>query len=166
MTQHLCALLHDPELVVLDEPANGLDPAGVVEVRDLLRALARDQGITIFMSSHILAEVDRLATRIGIIHRGRLIEELDMAELERRRTRRLVVDARDRSAARSALEAAGYAVTCPGHDGAFVLGEPRAIAAPDEVARVLVAAETPPIRLAVEQEDLEQHFLRLTGGTE
>jgi ABC-2 type transport system ATP-binding protein len=151
---------------VLDEPANGLDPAGVVEVRELLRTLAREQGITIFMSSHILAEVDRLATRIGIIHRGRLIEELDMGELERRRTRWLVVDARDRSATRSALEAVGYEVSCLGDDGAFVLSEPRAVAAPDEVARVLVAAGTPPIRIAVEQEDLEQHFLRLTGDTQ
>jgi ABC-2 type transport system ATP-binding protein len=159
------ALLHDPELLVLDEPANGLDPAGVVEVRELLRTLAREHGTTIFMSSHILAEVDRLATRIGIIHSGCLIEELDMGELERRRTQWLVVDARDRSAARGALQAAGYAVTCVGDNGAFVLREPRAVDAPDEVARILVAAGAPPIRLTVEQEDLEQHFLRLTGGT-
>jgi len=159
------ALLHEPELVILDEPANGLDPAGVVEVRQLLSAIAREQGVTVFMSSHILAEVDRLATRIGIIHNGRLIEELDMDELERRRARRLAVDARDRSAARSALEAAGYAVSLVGEDGAFVLNEPRALEAPDQVARVLVAASTPPIRLAVEQDDLEQHFLRLTGAS-
>jgi ABC-2 type transport system ATP-binding protein len=159
------ALLHEPELLILDEPANGLDPAGVVEIRELLRTLARDQGTTIFMSSHILAEVDRLATRIGIIHQGRLVEELDTSELEGRRTQWLVVDARDRSAAHGALKAAGYAVTCLGEDGSFVLQEPRAIEAPDDVARVLVAAGTPPIRLAVEQEDLEQHFLRLTGGT-
>ena len=66
------ALFHEPELVILDEPANGLDPAGVVEVRDLLRSLAAERGVTVLMSSHILAEVDRLATRIGIIHRGRL----------------------------------------------------------------------------------------------
>jgi ABC-2 type transport system ATP-binding protein len=158
------ALLHEPELVVLDEPANGLDPAGVVEVRELLSALARERGVTVFMSSHNLAEVDRLATRIGIIHKGRLIEELDMLELERRRARRLAVDARDRVAARAALEAAGYEVALVGEDGSFVLGEPRAVAAPDEIARLLVAAGTPPIRLAVEQDDLEQHFLRLTGG--
>jgi ABC-2 type transport system ATP-binding protein len=159
------ALLHEPELLVLDEPANGLDPAGVVEVRELLRALARDRGVTVFMSSHNLAEVDRLATRIGIIHTGRLIEELDIRELERRRARRLAVDARDRVAARAALEAAGYAVALVDEDGSFVLAEPRAVAAPDEVARLLVAAGTPPTRLAVEQDDLEQHFLRLTGGT-
>jgi ABC-2 type transport system ATP-binding protein len=75
------------------------------------------------------------------------------------------VDARDRRAARCALEAAGYAITCQGEDEAFVLDEPHALAAPDEVARVLVAAGAPPTRLAVEQEDLEQHFLRLTGDT-
>ena len=69
------ALLHEPELLILDEPANGLDPAGVVEVRELLGDLARTRGVTVFMSSHILTEVDRLAGRIGIIHRGRLIEE-------------------------------------------------------------------------------------------
>jgi len=55
---------------VLDEPANGLDPAGVIEIRELLRSLAGEHGVTIFMSSHLLAEVDRLATRIGIVHRG------------------------------------------------------------------------------------------------
>ena len=158
------ALLHEPELLVLDEPANGLDPAGVVEVRELLRALAHERGVTVFMSSHNLAEVDRLATRIGIIHAGRLIEELDMHELERRRARRLAVDARDRVAARAALVAAGYAISLVGEDGLFVLGEPRAVAAPDEVARLLVAAGTPPTRLTVEQDDLEQHFLRLTRG--
>ncbi len=115
------ALLHEPDLLVLDEPANGLDPAGVVEVRELLRALAHEQGVTIFMSSHNLAEVDRLATRIGIIHKGRLIEELGVRELERQRARRLAVDARDRVAARAALESAGYAVVLVGADGSFVL---------------------------------------------
>jgi len=71
-----CALLHQPELLILDEPASGLDPAGVVEIRELLASLAHEKGVTVFMSSHILTEVDRLAMRIGIIHQGRLIEEL------------------------------------------------------------------------------------------
>jgi ABC-2 type transport system ATP-binding protein len=158
------AFLHEPELVLLDEPAKGLDPAGVVEVRELLRTLAEDQGITIFMSSHILAEVDRLARRIGIIHRGRLIEELEAVELERQRRKRLSVAARDRPAARAALEAAGYMVDIGDEDGDIVLSEPRAYESPEDVVRVLVAAGAPPIRLAVEQEDLEKHFLRLTGG--
>lgn len=158
------ALLHQPELLVLDEPANGLDPAGVVEIRDLLRDLAVSQGVTIFMSSHILGEVDRLASRIGILHRGRLIEELDGGELERRRASRLVVDARDRAAARRALEAAGYTVASEGQDGPLTLADPRAVQSPDDVARLLVAAGAPPLRLCVEQEDLEAHFMRLTGA--
>ena len=157
------ALLHEPELLVLDEPANGLDPAGVVEVRELLRTLAAEHGVTVFMSSHNLAEVDRLATRVGILHRGRLIEELSTHELERR-ARWLAVDARDRAAAQIALEAAGYAVSRLDADGSLVLDEGRAVACPDEVARLLVAAGAPPTRLAVVQDDLEQLFLRLTGG--
>lgn len=77
------ALLHSPELLVLDEPANALDPAGIVEVRGLLRELA-DSGVTVFMSSHILAEVAHLADRIGIVHDGRLVEEASRNELAAR----------------------------------------------------------------------------------
>jgi ABC-2 type transport system ATP-binding protein len=109
--------------------------------------------------------VDRLATRIGIIRHGRLIEELDRGELERRWAQRLAVNAPDRRTARTALEAAGYPVQLVAEDGSFVLTESRAIKAPDEVACVLVAAGTPPLHLAVEQDDLEQHFLRLTCGS-
>ena len=105
------ALLPAPELLVLDEPANGLDPAGVVEIRELLRGLATERGVTVFMSSHILGEVDRLATRIGIVHRGRLVEELDREALERHRDRRLEVETRDLDRAEAALRAAGLTPT-------------------------------------------------------
>jgi ABC-2 type transport system ATP-binding protein len=156
------ALLHEPELLILDEPANGLDPAGVVEIRELLTSLAHEQGVTVFMSSHILTEVDRLATRIGIIHKGRLIEELEAGRLEELRSRRLEIKARNLEAAQSALTKAGFAVKAG--ENAIVLTEARAIDAPDEVATILVSAGTPPTRLAVVQENLEDHFLRLTGG--
>jgi len=68
-------------VLILDEPANGLDPAGIVEIRQLLRSLADEHGTTVFMSSHILGEVAHLADRVGIIHDGRLLEELDREEL-------------------------------------------------------------------------------------
>ena len=103
------ALLHEPELLILDEPANGLDPAGVVEIRELLVGLTCEKGVTVFMSSHILTEVDRLATRIGIIHQGRLIEELESTQLEEIRAQRLEVKACDLEAAQSALARAGFA---------------------------------------------------------
>jgi len=100
------ALLHHPKLLFLDEPANGLDPAGIVEVRELLLELTREQGVTVFMSSHILAEVARLARRIGIIHQGRLLQELNIDELERNRSRRLLLHVRDVESAQRALTAA------------------------------------------------------------
>lgn len=75
------ALLHSPELLILDEPANTLDPAGIVEIRGLLRSLATEHGVTVFMSSHLLPEVAHLADRIGIVHEGRLIEECSRTEL-------------------------------------------------------------------------------------
>jgi ABC-2 type transport system ATP-binding protein len=155
------ALLHEPELLLLDEPANGLDPAGVVEIRELLRELAHKQGVTVFMSSHILTEVDRLATRIGIIHQGKLIEELDADTLEQLRSKFLVIKARDIHAAVNALKSSGYAISSD-HSESIRLSDPRAVDAPDEVAQVLFHAGTSPTHLAVVQENLEDHFLRLT----
>jgi ABC-2 type transport system ATP-binding protein len=155
------ALLHGPELVILDEPANGLDPAGVVEIRELLAGLAREKGVTVFMSSHILTEVDRLASRIGIIHKGRLIEELEAEKMEELRSRRLEIKARDLEAAKSALANSGFTVKAG--EGALFLTEARALEAPDEVAALLVRAGAPPTKLVVGQEDLEAYFLRLTG---
>jgi ABC-2 type transport system ATP-binding protein len=156
------ALLHGPQLLLLDEPANGLDPAGIVEIRDLLRELTREQGVTVLMSSHILGEVARLAQRIGIIHRGRLLQELDVDELQRNRRRRLLVRVHDPAAAYAALCAAGHLpVACA--DGALVLTGAAALAHPDTIAVLLVRAGTPPTHLAVEEEELEHYFLRLIG---
>jgi ABC-2 type transport system ATP-binding protein len=157
------ALLHAPELLVLDEPANGLDPAGVVEIRELLAGLVREQGVTVFMSSHILTEVDRLATRIGIIHQGSLIEEIEAGKLEELRSPRLEVEVRDLEAALRALAGAGFEAIAQA--GAIILTQAEAIAAPDRVATILVNAGAAPTRLAIQQEDLEAHFLRLTGAT-
>ena len=155
------ALLHSPELLILDEPANGLDPAGVVEIRELLRKLVHENGVTIFMSSHILTEVDRLATRIGIIHKGKLIEELDANKLEGLRAKKLAVSARDLEGAMQAIIHAGYASTTM-MDHSILIEGTKAIDAPDDIAQILVNAGTPPTHLAVVQENLEEYFLRLT----
>jgi ABC-2 type transport system ATP-binding protein len=114
------------------------------------------------MSSHILAEVARLAGRIGIIHQGRLLQELNMDELEQNRKRRLLLRARETEAAQQALIAAGQpAEILP--DGSIELKSATAIERPDEISSLLVKAGTPPTQLVVEEEELEQYFLRLVG---
>jgi ABC-2 type transport system ATP-binding protein len=157
------ALLHNPKLLLLDEPANGLDPAGIVEIRELLLDLTRQKGVTVFMASHILAEVSKLAKRIGIIHEGRLIQEMDVVELEHNRRRLLLVRARDTERAQRVLSTAGY----PGvihSDGILELNQIAAIEHPDDVASLLVQAGNPPTQLLVEEEELEPYFLRLVGS--
>jgi ABC-2 type transport system ATP-binding protein len=156
------AMIHNPSLLILDEPANGLDPAGVVEIRELLVDLAKN-GVTIFMSSHILTEVDRLATRIAIIHKGRIIEDLDATRLEQFRAKRLEIRVRDFAKAHALLNKANYAATL-NQDSIFI-SDTRALTAPDEIARMLVQADLPPTHLAVEQQNLEEHFMQLTGST-
>ena len=157
------ALLHNPELILLDEPANGLDPAGIVEIRNLLINLAHEHGVTVFMSSHILGEVSRLAHRIGIIHQGRLLQELDVDALERNRRRRVLIRARDSHAALAVLIDAKYpAEILP--DGTIEIKNDAAIERPDDIAARLVNAGHAPTMLNVEQEDLEHYFLRLVGA--
>jgi ABC-2 type transport system ATP-binding protein len=157
------ALLHHPRLILLDEPANGLDPAGIVEIRALLLELTRQEGLTVFMSSHILAEVARLANRIGIIHGGKLLREMDLAGLEHERRRRLLVRARDIQAARQVLSAAGYASESL-VDGRLDITEAAALESPDEIAGLLVRGGCAPTGLMVEEEELEDYFLRLVGA--
>ncbi|MDQ0494783.1 ABC transporter ATP-binding protein [Paenibacillus brasilensis] len=76
------ALVHDPELLILDEPTNGLDPSGIKEIRQLLKRLCEEEGKTILISSHILSEIQQLATHIGIIHNGKLLAEDRLNRLE------------------------------------------------------------------------------------
>jgi len=156
------ALLHNPELLILDEPSLGLDPAGIVEIRNLLIELAREQGVTVFMASHILGEVSRLAKRIGIIHQGQLLQELDVDELERNRWRRLVIRTRDNHAAHAVLLNAGFSADITS-DGMIEIKDNAAIEQPDDIATRLVNAGHAPTMLHVEQEDLEHYFLRLIG---
>jgi ABC-2 type transport system ATP-binding protein len=156
------AMLHSPELLILDEPANGLDPAGVVEIRELIKSLVQERGVTVFMSSHILTEVDRLATRIGIIHNGKLIEELDTDKLEKLRSKRLEVKSRNLDGAFISLQSGGYKPVI--EQDTILIEHEYAIEHPDEIARILVNAGAAPTHLAVKQQNLEEHFMQLTGG--
>jgi ABC-2 type transport system ATP-binding protein len=76
------ALVGDPELIILDEPINGLDPQGIAEMREILHTLSKERGITIIISSHILDELSKIADSYGIIHQGKLVDELTAQQLE------------------------------------------------------------------------------------
>ncbi|MGO4538409.1 ABC transporter ATP-binding protein [Paenibacillus sp. 2TAB19] len=157
------AMLHNPKLLILDEPTNGLDPAGIVEVRELLRDLALNHGVTIFISSHILSEVARLTTRIGIVNQGKLLQETNVRDLQQLLRKRLLVGARNMEAARMKLMNAGYSVK--GAEGGLLqLSEPFAIDNPDEIAKQLMEGHMPPTHLQVEEEELEAYFLRRIGA--
>jgi len=153
------ALIHNPEILILDEPSNSLDPAGIVEIRELLLDLSSNFGVTIFISSHILGEISKIATRIGIIHNGRLIQEVDAGELDNFRQKRLLISSVDKNKLISVLNHNGYSII-NSENGTIETTEERAINHPDEVASLLVNAGVPPTLLKVEVEDLESYFLR------
>ena len=156
------ALIHHPDLLILDEPANGLDPAGIVEIRNLLKQLAGERRVTIFISSHILSEIARLTTRIGVVHRGRLVKELNAAQLEEQEEQHLVVNVRDFAVAQQILGKAGIKSSMDNHD-ALVINDNESIRHPDNIATLLVQAGCPPTGLVVERGDLESYFLKLVS---
>ena len=154
------ALLADPAILILDEPVNGLDPAGIAEIRDLLIELAAG-GRTILVSSHLLTEVEKTCDHVTIVDRGRIVASGTPDSLsgggERIELRLAVAEV---AAARRALEAAGFRVTQP-PDPATLWVE----GAPDGamVSRLLAAAGTYPDELIRRRDSLEDVFLRLTG---
>ncbi len=159
------AVLHRPRVLVLDEPTVGMDPAGVVEIRAMLRDLA-DAGASVFMSTHIVAEVELLADEVGIIHEGRLIDLITRARLTTLGQPRLVVTLPSPAEAQRAREALGDLGIIADASGATVTTtDPRSVDRPEGVVLGLVAAGCPPRGLAVTSDSLETHFLTVTGGT-
>lgn len=86
------ALLHQPELLILDEPTNGLDPNGIIEMRELLKKLNKDHGTTVLVSSHILNEVERMASHVGIIHKGKILFQGTLPELQQMKTKQAALE--------------------------------------------------------------------------
>ena len=154
------ALLADPPILILDEPVNGLDPAGIAEIRDLLIELAAG-GRTILVSSHLLTEVEKTCDHVTIVDRGRIVAAGTPDSLAgggERIELRLAAD--EIAAAQRALEAAGFRVTQPPDTAAlWVEGAPDGAT----VSRLLAAAGTYPDELIRRRDSLEDVFLRLTG---
>jgi ABC-2 type transport system ATP-binding protein len=157
------AMLHQPALLILDEPANGLDPSGIVQIRELIIDLAKNHGVTIFISSHILGEISKIATRIGIIHEGEMIRESGVDELKNSRYRALHVDTLDNGKAFEQLTLKGYS---PGRlpEGFLELKDDSALSHPEMISSLLSSRGLPPTSLAVEEEDLEHYFFRIISN--
>jgi ABC-type multidrug transport system ATPase subunit len=152
------ALLKDPSVLILDEPANGLDPAGIVEVRELIRSLGAE-GRTVFVSSHILSEVQQTADRVAILARGRLVKAGPVHEvLAAGRARGIIVRVSDPEAGVRALAAAELRSTID----AGVLRVDIPADQGERVSRALVAADLYPSELRPDEIDLETVFLELT----
>jgi ABC-2 type transport system ATP-binding protein len=154
------ALIGSPSLVVLDEPTNGLDPAGIHEIRDLICRMPREHGITVLVSSHLLAEIDQMATSVGVIHEGRLIFQGPIDEL-RARSRahiRIEVD-RPAEAMRRAPEF-GLRVD---DDGLALALDSTLRADSARLVRALVEADVEVYRVEEQQRSLEEIFLELTS---
>jgi ABC-2 type transport system ATP-binding protein len=152
------ALMHRPKLLILDEPINGLDPEGIVEIRELLKGLS-SKGSTILISSHILGEISKVANRIGIIHEGKLIKELTEKELTTQLTKKIVVATNDNPAAVQHLRSLNYHATLTNNNEIEVT-DSAAIENPELISKLLVEKHVPPKQLYLLTEDLEMYFLR------
>lgn len=151
------ALMHRPKLLILDEPINGLDPEGIVEVRNLLLELAKD-GSTIFLSSHILEEISKIANRIGIIHDGKLIKELTMQELSNQIIKKIIVQTTDNNKAVDCLLNSNYSASLIKNQ--IEISNMEAIEHPEQISKLLVENGLPPKQIYLYKEDLEMFYLR------
>src|SRR5678815_2402797 len=156
------ALLNNPDLLILDEPTNGLDPAGIHEMRDLIRRLPDEFGVTVFLSSHLLGEVEQIATHIGIINEGSLVFQGTLIELQSKQQTQLTVGVKQLDAATEFLVNTGWNVQRCVDDLLNVSTK-----APDDAVRInklLVDHGLDVFHLAVSQRSLEDIFLSLTKG--
>ncbi len=153
------ALLAPRDLIILDEPTNGLDPQGTREVRSLVRQIAAD-GITVFVSSHLLAEVEQVSTHVGVMRLGELVFQGELAELRRTAAPRVVVRTGDVAAAAKVLAKLGLADPVEGDD--LVTAE-LGSTAPEKITAELVHAGIGVRGLTVEAPSLEDLFVGLTG---
>lgn len=157
------AVMHEPELLILDEPINGLDPIGIYEIRNYLLKLCREKGTTVFISSHVLSEVEQLADIIGVMHEGRLIEEVDMKELHKRNRQYVEFKLSDVNATSLILErdfGLDDYIVC--NDNTIRLFE--GLDKRGLINKKLVEQGITVLEITVSEEKLEDYFSGLIGG--
>lgn len=156
------ALLGNPEFVVLDEPVNGLDPAGMKDVRDLIVRLNKEKGVTFMISSHLLDELSKMVNKYAILNDGRLVEEITVEELEQRCRHKLIITVDDPQRATDIL-----ATTVPRED--LVCADDKLIVTSHteqsgRINRLLVEGGLTVSELQIKSDGIEQYFVQRIGG--
>ena len=156
------AILCKPELLILDEPTNGLDPAGMKQIRELLRMLSAEQGTTIVVSSHILSEIESIADTIGIIHQGRMKKEIGLKEIEEMSLAYIELSAQNPERAAYVLaDKLGLTNFKVMEGGMFRIYDERVTT--EEIAKTFAMNEVAVTSLGRKAETLEDYFLKLTA---
>ena len=157
------ALLHHPEFLILDEPTNGLDPIGIKEIRELIIDLCKKQGITFLISSHILSEVQQMANKIGIIHKGELLEEISYDELQKRNRHYINIKVNNDKKASFVLEEKlgikDYVIW--GKNNLRVYERLQEVS---NINKALVSNDLLIDEICLKVDSLEDYFIKLTGG--
>lgn len=159
------AVLCKPELLILDEPTNGLDPAGIKQIRDLLKTLCTEYGITIMISSHILSEIESISDTVGIIHHGRMMKEIGTKEIEQMSLAYIELSAANvKRAAYVLSEKLGLTNFKVIENGRIRIYDNHISA--QELSKALALNDAEIITLGKKSETLEDYFLKMTGGGE
>ena len=156
------ALITNPEFLILDEPTNGMEPAGMAEMREIIQRLVKERGITVLLSSHLLDELSQIATHYGILHEGHLIKELSKEELAQESRQFIKIDTSATEQAVTVLDSLGYRDYFVQSSRVIQLFE-----GIDQVAAInqaLVEAKVPVDGIHLVGQKLEDYFLQLTGG--
>ncbi len=156
------ALITNPEFLILDEPTNGMDPAGMAEMREIIQRLVKERSITVLLSSHLLDELSQIATHYGILHEGHLIKELSKEELAQESRQFIKIDTSATEQAVTVLDSLGYRDYFVQSSRVIQLFE-----GIDQVAAInqaLVEAKVPVDGIHLVGQKLEDYFLQLTGG--
>ena len=156
------ALAGDPDFLVLDEPINGLDPQGIIEIRELILKLNRERGITVLISSHILDELARLATHYGFIDKGRMVREMSAEELESACRKCMRVEVSNAAALSRVLDGMGVEYKILSETTADIYAKLNVTA----LTHALDGVDCELISLAERDESLESYFMELVGGNE
>ena len=152
-------MVSDPEFVILDEPMNGLDPQGFIEIRETILKL-NAQGVTFLISSHILSELEKICTKIGVISHGELLEEIRMDDLHRNARRRIVIDADDLEAIEKALRTDGSFAEIGTEEGKLAIYGDADL---NRIMRILVQKDIRVRSVNTLEETIEDHYIRLLG---